>query len=99
MVRSNLLKNSRNASVSVLMIACISNFPCALRTMITVVDLWTSMPTYFNKSFIGRLLRLGNLAFVQFKITLSGASFSYYVYSNIVEESYEPQRSDICSYH
>src|SRR5262245_33518467 len=61
-------------SAVVLTFEWLSIWPSAFKTTITVIFLWTSMPTYLTL-LIGRLLDVRDLGHCLFKITTSGASF------------------------
>src|SRR5262249_8272804 len=61
-------------SAVVLTFEWLSIWPSAFKTTITVIFLWTSMPTYLTL-LIGRLLDVRNLGLCLSKITTSGASF------------------------
>src|SRR5262245_12058441 len=61
-------------SAVVLTFEWLSIWPSAFKPTITVIFLWTSMPTYLTL-LIGRLLDVRNLGHCLFKITTSGASF------------------------
>src|SRR5215475_12602238 len=70
----NPRKKSQIFSALVLTFEWLSIWPSAFKTTITVIVLWTSMPTYLTL-FIRRLLVVRNLGHCLFKITISGASF------------------------
>src|SRR5215510_13379406 len=70
----NPRKKSQMFSAVVLTFEWLSIWPSAFKTTITVIFLWTSMPTYLT-FLIGRLLDVRNLGHCLFKITTSGASF------------------------
>src|SRR5215510_10782937 len=70
----NPRKKSQMFSAVVLTFEWLSIWPSAFKTTITVIFLWTSMPTYLTL-LIGRLLDVRNLGHCLFKITTSGASF------------------------
>src|SRR5499427_7592243 len=70
----NPRKKSQMFSALVLTFEWLSIWPSAFKTTITVIALWTSMPTYLTL-LIGRLLDVRNLGLCLFKITTSGASF------------------------
>src|SRR5262249_10970708 len=61
-------------SAVVLTFEWLSIWPSAFKTTITVIFLWTSMPTYLTL-LIGRLLDVRNLGHCLLKLTTSGASF------------------------
>src|SRR5215467_7865944 len=67
-------KKSQRFSAFVLTCDRLSTWPIASKTTITVIDLWTSMPTYLTL-FIGRLLAIGNLEFCNLRLLLAGRPF------------------------
>src|SRR5215510_13471601 len=68
-------KKSRMFSAFVLTCDRLSTWPAASKTTITVIDLWTSMPTYLIL-LIGRLLAIGNLDFRNLRLLLAGRPFT-----------------------
>src|SRR5215468_5035685 len=70
----NPRKKSQMFSVLVLTFDRLSILPSSFKTTITVICLWTSMPTYLTL-LIGRLLDVRNLGHCLLKLTTSGASF------------------------
>jgi hypothetical protein len=69
-------------SAFVLTFEWLSIWPSAFKTTITVIALWTSIPTYLTL-FLGRLLAVGNLKQSQFKTTTKRGVLSYYVQNKV----------------